>query len=110
MAMKVDWVKRKDELDREAKWLGEGETIEVVYGEFEEVKTPRSDEETGRKYETTDFKIGCMVRGKKCYRLVNKYLFSEIVGMFQEAKKTKDGETLTFMRPYGNGGSRRRQR
>lgn len=105
----VDPVMRAKEIDEAARWLNEEETVEVVYGEFWEVLTPREGE-GGRSYESHDFKLGCLsecgnLKSKRKYKLVNKWMFSEIVGKFQEvaaANKGKFPETLLYTRPVSN--------
>jgi hypothetical protein len=110
-----DAVKMKTDIDTEANWLRDGESIEVIYGEFWEAKTKRKDEITGNEFETDDFKIGGTSEdGKHVFRLVNKYVFSDIIGLFQS--KAVDGKlpkTVFFEKPFfgrSHGGQRGRGR
>ncbi len=95
------WLQKKNEIDNTARWLQEGERVEIVYGEFEEVETPRKDRRSGREYISKDFKIAVVLPdGRKAFRKVGQYLFSEIIGQFQREKMPK---TIQYMRPYYRG-------
>lgn len=105
-----DPIARATQIEEQPRWLNEEEEVEVIYGEFHETETSREDEETGNKYVTRDFRIGCNQDGKHVYKLVNKYVYVDIVRKFQEAKKAKNGETMPYVRPPSPNGSRRRRR
>jgi hypothetical protein len=95
-----------------ARWLQEGEEVEVIYGQFFKHPTPRKDDDTGNEYVTQDYRIGCRDprTGQMMWKYVNHWTYDEIVDMFTAAKKAKDGEVLLYRRPFGNGGGSRYRR
>jgi len=100
--MKEDeWMKKARDIEEAPKWLREGDTVEVVYGEFEEVETPRKDRRTGNEYVTIDFKVSIVLpNGSKAFRLVDKYTFVDLIKEFKA--HAKDGvmpKTVTYRRP-----------
>lgn len=101
LSEKVDkWILEAKAIEEAPIWLVEGDTVEIIYGNFEKVVTDRKDRNTGRAYQTNDFKIGVKLRdGTVGYRLVSKYLFVDIIKAFKDEKKAHDGETLTYRRP-----------
>ena len=96
-----EWQKKAKKIETMARWLREGDVVEVVYGEFEEVQTDRVDKRTGNPYQTTDFKITVLKSdGSKAFRLIDKYVFVDLMKSFKAG--SKDGvmpKTIQYRRP-----------
>lgn len=107
-----DPLKELEALEKQASWLTEGERVEVVYGEFWKVKTPRTDNDTGKPYATNDYKIGCKNEdGDHVFRLVNKYDWKRIMDTFKaKMVNNKMPQSVWFERPRADRGYRRRGR
>lgn len=100
------WFAKKEEIDDNALWLNEGDTVTVHYGDFEEITTKRRDKKTDNPYETHDFKVGVTLpNGVRTYWKVSKYLFSAILQQFADAPRKADGkiaDTISYTRPFNN--------
>lgn len=100
-----EWVEEAERIAKEPMWLRDGEDVDVIYGRFKKVTTSRKDTRTGRAYESNDFQIGIkMPDGSIGYRLINRYVYMELIKAFQRASggtPIKKGTILSFRRtPY----------
>lgn len=95
------WMQKADEIEKTATWLQEDEVVEVVYGDFEEVETSRTDKRTGNPFVTKDWRIGIRVAdGSIGYRLIHRSVFVDLIKAFKaEAKGGKVPETIQYRRP-----------
>jgi len=95
------WTKLAFEIKRTPSWLRRGETVTIVYGDFEEVETARTDKKTGASYKSKDWKIGVLLRdGSKAWRMIDKYVFVDVMKMFKaRAVDGKVPATVVYRRP-----------
>ncbi|UCE29665.1 MAG: hypothetical protein JSV85_02815 [Candidatus Bathyarchaeota archaeon] len=89
------------EIEPTPSWLRRGETVTIVYGEFEEVEIEHKNKQTGDSYMTKEWMIGILLRdGSEAFRLVSPSVFADIVKAFEaESKDGKMPKTLVYQRP-----------
>lgn len=96
--------------DNIASWIDTDETVYVLYGEFEEIMTPRDG------YESQDFKVATVSSINPAeneipvYRMMNKYDFREFMTLARQLamqNKNQFPKIIEYTRTGGRRSNRR---